>query len=410
MLNAAKIWLLASTLALAALPAVAQLFGQPELLEPEKAFRISARALDERNVEVEFRIADGYYMYRDRFSFATESGKPLAEVEIPRGKLKEDQFFGKTETFRDLVRIRVPVSPEDAAKGSVNLKVTSQGCSDKGVCYVPLEQMVRVSLPGANTGSASDPSSPSVLAGLRHVPWLLLVASLAGGLLLGWASAGAPLLRDATAHIARAPVIAWALALAATGGLFGWLGSLIPGRSESLLVAAPLALAYVAAAGLWLRWSMRPGEFNWPARAARDVALLAAALLFGAYLGEPWIGAAATLGAGLACGLFPKARTEARHELALQAVALAMLAAAAWVAAPVLNDVFRMLVWSAWLVIAAMMLRAMDSLPQDAAWSLRLLKALGLVALVWGVAVLIGAASGARDPLRPFEAFLSASK
>lgn len=138
---------LTMALALAAQTAAAQLFGTPELLEPEKAFRISARALDERNVEVVFKIADGYYMYRSRFSFATEAGKPLADVEIPRGKIKEDQFFGKQETFRDLVRIRVPVSAEDAAKGTVNLKVTSQGCSDKGVCYVPLEQTVRVSLP-----------------------------------------------------------------------------------------------------------------------------------------------------------------------------------------------------------------------------------------------------------------------
>ncbi|MEX1073789.1 MAG: protein-disulfide reductase DsbD N-terminal domain-containing protein [Burkholderiales bacterium] len=120
-----------------------------ELLDPEKAFRISARALDERNVEVEFRIADGYYLYRDRFSFATESGKPLAEVEIPRGTPKEDAFFGRTETFRHLVRIRVPVSAQDAAKGSVELKVTSQGCADIGVCYVPLEQTVHVALPGA---------------------------------------------------------------------------------------------------------------------------------------------------------------------------------------------------------------------------------------------------------------------
>jgi hypothetical protein len=262
--------------------------------------------------------------------------------------------------------------------------------------------MVRVSLPGAAGGFAKAAISP--------IPWPFAAGALAGGLLLGWASAGAPLLRDATAHIARAPVIAWAIALAASGGLSGWLGSLVPGRSQSLLVAAPLALAYVAAAGLWLRWSMRPGEFNWPTRAARDFALLAGALVFSAYLGEPWIGAAATLGSGLACGLFPKARTEARQELALQGVALAMLAAAAWVAAPVLNDVFRMLAWSAWLVIAATMLRAVDPLPQDAPWSLRLMKALGLVVLVWGVAVLIGAASGARDPLRPFEAFSTTGK
>ncbi len=139
--------LLPLLLALAARPAAA--FMHDELLEPEKAFRISARPLDARNVEVQFSIAPGYYMYRDRFSFATASGKKLAEVEIPRGKVKEDQFFGKSETFRDLVRIRVPVSAQDAKAGQLTLKVTSQGCSDKGVCYVPLEQVVKVQLPRA---------------------------------------------------------------------------------------------------------------------------------------------------------------------------------------------------------------------------------------------------------------------
>lgn len=139
--------LLPLVLALVAGPAPALVHD--ELLEPEKAFRISARPLDARTVEVEFRIARGYYMYRDRFSFATAPGKKLAEVEIPRGKVKEDPFFGKSETFRDLVRIRVPLTAADAAAGQVALKVTSQGCSDKGVCYVPLEQPVTVLLPRA---------------------------------------------------------------------------------------------------------------------------------------------------------------------------------------------------------------------------------------------------------------------
>jgi len=142
-----KRFVVAMALALAAAPACAQLFGADELLEPEKAFRLTARALDERNVEVEFRIAEGYYLYRDRFSFATESGRWLAGVEIPRGELKEDPFFGRTETFRRAVRMRVPVSGEDIRRGNVKLKVISQGCSDKGVCYVPLEQTVSVTLP-----------------------------------------------------------------------------------------------------------------------------------------------------------------------------------------------------------------------------------------------------------------------
>jgi len=396
---------LATLIVVASLPAAAQLFGgQPELLEPEKAFRISARALDERNVEVEFEIADGYYMYRDRFSFATESGKRLAEVEIPRGKVKEDEFFGKTETFRDLVRIRVPVSPEDAAAGSVNLKVTSQGCSDKGVCYTPLEQVVRVSLPGAEAGAGKR--SQSMTTALQRIPWLLLAASFAAALALGWASAGAPLRRDATRDIARPAVAVLGLTLALGGAGFAWLGSAITGRAENPWIAAPLALAYVAMAALWLHWSTRAGEFNRPVRSARDVSLLAAVLLLSAHAGDVWLGAAAALGTGLASGLFPKARTEARHELALQLVALAMLAAAAWVAAPILPDLPRMLAWSAWLIIAGILLRAVDPLPGGAPAAMRLLKAVGVAVLVWGVAVLIGAVSGARDPLRPFEGLL----
>lgn len=172
---------LALALAFMAVSARGQLFSRSdELLQPDKAFRISAQALDERTVEVQFRIADGYYMYRDRFSFAMESGKPLADVQIPRGEPKEDEFFGRTETFRDLVRMQVPVSAEDAAKGSVNLKVTSQGCSDKGVCYTPLEQTVKVSLPAvaAARPSGKGPNSSAV-------PWILIAAGVAGAGALG---------------------------------------------------------------------------------------------------------------------------------------------------------------------------------------------------------------------------------
>jgi len=120
-----------------------------EVLDPDKAFRISARTLGGKRVEVKFNIAEGYYLYRNRFSFATESGKSLAEVEIPRGKVKEDPFFGNTETFRHLVRIRMAVSDRESASGSVKLKVTSQGCADAGVCYAPHQQVVEVKLPAA---------------------------------------------------------------------------------------------------------------------------------------------------------------------------------------------------------------------------------------------------------------------
>lgn len=129
---------------------------EPELLEPEKAFRISTQPLDERNVEVRFQIADGYYMYRDRFKFESTAGKVLADVVLPKGNVKEDSFFGKTETYRREVRIRVPVTAGDLARGIVKLKVTSQGCADIGVCYLPLEQFVEARLAG---GSSNAPAA-----------------------------------------------------------------------------------------------------------------------------------------------------------------------------------------------------------------------------------------------------------
>jgi thiol:disulfide interchange protein DsbD len=145
MTRAAVRWLLVFAMASAAGTAAGADPGG--LLDPGKAFRIAARALDGRTAEVEFTIADGYYMYRDRFKFATESGGALADIEIPRGKLKRDEFFGVIETFRHRVRIRVPLRASDVEEGDVRLKVTSQGCADVGMCYMPLEQQVEVKLP-----------------------------------------------------------------------------------------------------------------------------------------------------------------------------------------------------------------------------------------------------------------------
>ena len=416
--------LLTALLALATAPALAQLAPAPadELLDPEKAFRISARALDERNLEVEFKIAPGYYMYRDRFSFATESGKPLADVDMPRGKLKEDQFFGKSETFRDLVRIRVPLSPEDAAKGRVNLKVISQGCADSGVCYVPLEQIVKVALPGASTAIAEDALAAfsglgakasrgvdALRAGAARLSWAAFAASLAAGLALGWASAGAPLRWRGAVRALRLQGFsawAWSVALAAAGGTFAWLGSTIAGRAENPWVAAPLAAAYVAAAALWFRWSLRGTTHS--SGMLPNVLLFAAVLLFSAHRGDIALGAAAMLGAGLAAGLLPKGRPGAEQELALQCVALAMFGAAVWVAQPLLPDGLRMLAWSALLFVAAGLLRAIDPLPERAPPALRVAKIAGVIFLVWAIAVLIGAASGARDPLQPFAAWRAA--
>src|SRR6266705_3422930 len=116
-----------------------------ELLEPEKAFRFSARALDAGTAEVRYAIADGYYLYRERFRFAAEPATvTLGQPQFPKGEIHEDRFFGKQETYRKEVRIRLPI--ESSGADRVKLLVTSQGCADIGVCYVPQVQSAELRL------------------------------------------------------------------------------------------------------------------------------------------------------------------------------------------------------------------------------------------------------------------------
>lgn len=109
--------------------------AEEEFLAPEKAFRFSAKMVDAKTAEVTYRIADGYYMYRERFAFRAE-GATIGEPRIPPGKIKFDETFQKdVETYRNSVTIRMPVE----AAGAFTLTATSQGCSDKGLCYSPME-------------------------------------------------------------------------------------------------------------------------------------------------------------------------------------------------------------------------------------------------------------------------------
>ena len=118
-----------------------------DFLPPEQAFVFSARALDARTVEVVFDIAAGYYLYREPFAFAAEGGSAtLGAAQVPAGKLKFDETFQKqVETYRGRVAIRLPA---ERASADFALRVTSQGCADKGLCYPPMESVARVRLAG----------------------------------------------------------------------------------------------------------------------------------------------------------------------------------------------------------------------------------------------------------------------
>jgi thiol:disulfide interchange protein DsbD len=69
-----------------------------------------------------------------------------------------------------------------------------------------------------------------------------------------------------------------------------------------------------------------------------------------------------------------------------------------------------MLLWGVLLVLSASNLRVLETLPHNARGGHRLVKGIGLLALLLGIAYLIGALSGARDVLRPLDAVCAVCK
>jgi thiol:disulfide interchange protein DsbD len=135
---------LALALLLAVWPAAAP--AQVKLLEPERAFAFAGRGLDDRTVEARFVVADGYYLYRDKLRFTLDGAVLATAPTLPPGKVKDDEFFGKVETYRGMVLVKLPL--DAAAPGRpVTIRAESQGCADVGVCYPPQVQQITVTLP-----------------------------------------------------------------------------------------------------------------------------------------------------------------------------------------------------------------------------------------------------------------------
>jgi thiol:disulfide interchange protein DsbD len=128
-----------------------------DFLPPEQAFKLSARMLDAHTAEVSYAIADGYYMYRERFKF-TAAGATLGAPQIPPGKVKFDETFNKdVETYHHSVAIRIPVQ----GAGAFTLNVTGQGCADKGLCYPPQDASIRL-VAGNGNGAGAGQGQPQM--------------------------------------------------------------------------------------------------------------------------------------------------------------------------------------------------------------------------------------------------------
>ncbi|MGV1109292.1 protein-disulfide reductase DsbD family protein [Xanthomonas translucens] len=150
-------------LALAAFPALA--VDEKDLLPVDQAFVLTAQAPERGRIELHWKIAEGYYLYRHRIAVRVLGGfKPNPTLQLPAGHKKTDPYFGEVETYRGALNA-VQSGVADPATTSVQVEVRYQGCADAGVCYPPQKRVLKVALPAAASsplpGSAQGAAGPA---------------------------------------------------------------------------------------------------------------------------------------------------------------------------------------------------------------------------------------------------------
>ena len=454
--------------------------AEPQLLEPEQAFRFSARIAAPDALEVRYEIAPGYYMYRDKFQFSvTPADLKLGTPQLPAGKKKTDKFFGEVEVYRDEVRIRLPLDAPTTAAETFTLAVVSQGCADVGVCYVPQEQRIELKpvafsassgTPFLGASGSKDPASPFVASGpsalqgddvavarlFRGGFWLLVGSFFGFGLLLSLTPCVLPMVPVLSGIIAghggrltkthgfllsAAYVFGMAMTYAAAGVAAGLSGALLSAALQNPWVLGAFATVFVVLAlamfgfyelqvpvALQTRLAQTTNRLHGghflgvftmgvlsalilgPCMAAplagallyisqsRDVVLGGSALFAMALgMGVPLLAVGASAGA-----LLPKAGPW--MESVKRFFGVLLLGVAIYIVSPLVPASVQMLAWSALLIITAIHLHALDPLPHGARGFQRVSKGVGVIALVAGVAYLVGALAGGRDVLRPLSA------
>lgn len=436
-------------------------------LPVDQAFKVEAALVDASHAQLKFIVAPGHYLYRERIQLVSPAGD-TATVTLPAGETKNDPNFGEQQVFHHDTLAEVSftgAAPE-------TLKVRYQGCSEKGLCYppqtksLPLDTSVSFSsnngLPSADSSTSNQVEEEFSGKLLSSGHWWQIVAGFFGaGLLLAFTPCVFPMIPilsgiivGKNAHVSRGK--AFTLSLAYTLGmcLTYTLAGVAAGLSGQLLSNAlqtPAALIAGALIFIVLSFSMfgfyelkLPSAvenyfFNWSNRFKGGhllsdflmgaisaliispcvAAPLAGALLYISQTHDVTLGAVALFSLSLGMGvpllligasagtILPKAGEWMNTVRRLFGVL--MLGVAIWIISPILPVALQLLLWAALCIVPAIYLRAIDPLPATTGHVQRVFKGFAVILMLYGIALLIGAWSGARSPLQPLQNLMVAS-
>lgn len=434
------------------------------VLKPEEAFKLQLKAIDAQTIEAHFSIAPGHYLYRDRikFSVLSPSQIKISDIKLPAGEIKEDANFGTQVVYHRDFTLAIKLS---AASLNTSLLASYQGCSEQGLCYAPIKNTLTVNLdkaaPATPVSMDNDTDSSTRLLQSGNV-WLAVGGFFLAGLLLSMTPCVLPMIPILSSIIvgqhslnntpskwhgfglSLAYVLGMALSYAVAGVAAGLTGNLLSVALQNPWVLGSTAVLFVLLAcamfGLYelklpqgfedqmLKISNRIkggrfiGVFAMGALSALIVSPCVAAPLAGAliYIGQTHdvlLGGIGLFALGLGMGvpllllgasagsLLPKTGNWMNSVRNLFGVV--MLAMAIWLISPLLPIAGQLGLWATLLIITAVYHQALDRLPNHASNAAKLGKGMAIILLLLGVALLIGALSGAKSASQPLANLIS---
>ncbi len=129
-----------------------------DFLPVREAFRLTLNR-DDHGYTARWQIADGYYLYRDKFRFALSDDQGVAvdafgAPQLPAGDFRDDEIFGRVEVYHRQVDVRLPLNVLPPLT-TATLKITWQGCAEAGLCYPPETEAWPVDFAGMGTGTST---------------------------------------------------------------------------------------------------------------------------------------------------------------------------------------------------------------------------------------------------------------
>ncbi|MDH3646292.1 MAG: protein-disulfide reductase DsbD [Gammaproteobacteria bacterium] len=433
-----------------------------QFLPPEAAFPFIAEMSDDYTLSVVFDIAEGYYLYRDKFSFNTASKRvQFGAPRLPPGVPKTDEFFGDTEVYYNQAALEVPLSRAGPEAGDFEITIGFQGCAEDKICYPPMTRDTVVILPAASTEPPADLLADEPVAEQDRLAELirsgnlsLVAASFFGlGLLLAFTPCVFPMVPilsgiivgqgpDITTRRAFTLSAIYVIAMAITYTVAGVAAALL-GQNLQAIFQQPAVIIVFSLIFVALALAMfGTYEFKMPAALQNKLsdmsnkqsggtllgvgimgvlsalivgpcvaAPLAAALIVLGQSGDPVRGGLAlftmSLGMGAPLLVFGASaghllpRAGAWMTAIRGAFGVLMLGIAIWMLSRILPDQITMFLWAALVLMSGMFLGAFQPLAENSDTRHKLAKGAGIIAVVYGILLIVGAATGGNDPLRP---------